>query len=133
MDSLSNGEMNAGVVYEESVRSEFWASHANQLKATSNASNETRHRIPLDVLVNTFQIKTPGTDKPVSLRAKSDTTSLLPRRWTNRKHRPLSLSQWDSNTRSYESARLDCDGAHWLAISYPINAGEDLKPENPGL
>lgn len=92
MDSLPNREMNANVVYEASVGSEVWVGHAYQLKATSNTSNKTRHRIPLDVLVDTFQIKNPGTDRSVSVRAKSETTSLLPRSWTNRKDRPLSRS-----------------------------------------
>ncbi|CAH8542048.1 unnamed protein product [Schistosoma rodhaini] len=76
------------VVYEVSVGSEVWIRQANQLKATSIASSENRHRIPLDVLLDTFEIKTPGTDRSISVQAKSDTTSLLPR-WTNRKHRPV--------------------------------------------
>ena len=93
------------VVYEVSVGSEVWIRHANQLKATSIASSENRHRIPLDVLLDTFEIKTPGTDRSVSVQAKSDTTSLLSRRWTDRKRRPVTRLQLDPSTRSYESAQ----------------------------
>ncbi|CAH8292020.1 unnamed protein product [Schistosoma rodhaini] len=93
------------MVYEVSVDSEVWIRHANQLKATSIASSENRHRITLDVLLDTFEIKTPGTDKSFSVQAKSDTTSLLPRRWTDRKRRPVTRLQLDPSTRSYESAQ----------------------------
>ncbi|CAI2724590.1 unnamed protein product [Schistosoma spindalis] len=92
------------VVYEVSVGSEVWVRHANQLKSTSIASNEIQYRLLLDVLLDTFEIKTPGTDRSVSVQAKSD-TSLLPRRWTNRKHRPVTRLQLDPSTRSYESAQ----------------------------
>ncbi|CAH8498480.1 unnamed protein product [Schistosoma intercalatum] len=92
------------VVYEVSVGSEVWVRHANQLKATSIASNKIQYRLPLDVLLDTFEIKTPGIDTSVSVQEKSD-TSLLPRRWTNRKHRPVTRLQLDPSTRSYESAQ----------------------------
>ncbi|CAH8597133.1 unnamed protein product [Schistosoma guineensis] len=92
------------VVYEVSVGSEVWVRHADQLKANSIASNKIQYRLPLDVLLDTFEIKTPGIDTSVSVQEKSD-TSLLPRRWTNRKHRPVTQLQLDPSTRSYESAQ----------------------------
>lgn len=93
------------VVYEVSVGSEIWVRHANQLKSTSISNNETQHRLPLDVLLDTFEIKTPETDRTVKVQTKDDTTSLLPRRWTNRKRKPVKRLQLDPNTRSYESAQ----------------------------
>ncbi|VDP04287.1 unnamed protein product [Schistosoma margrebowiei] len=92
------------VVYEVSVGSEVWILHANQLKANSIASNKIQYRLPLDVLLDTFGVKTPGTDTSVSVQEKSD-TSLLPRLWINRKHRPVTRLQLDPSTRSYESAQ----------------------------
>ncbi|CAH8586536.1 unnamed protein product [Schistosoma curassoni] len=50
------------------------------------------------------KIKTPGTDMSVSVQGKSDNSS-LPRRWTNRKHKPVTQLQLDPSTRSYESAQ----------------------------
>ncbi|KAK4467318.1 hypothetical protein MN116_000305 [Schistosoma mekongi] len=93
------------VVYEVSVGSEVWVRHANQLKPTCIANNETRYRLPLDVLLDTFEINIPETDRTVAVQTKDGTTSLLPRRWTNRKHKPVQRLQVNPNTRSYESAQ----------------------------
>lgn len=113
MNIWLNRAKNGSVVYKLSVDSEVWARHANQLKTILITSNETRHGIHINILLDTFEIQTPGTDRSFSVQAKSDTTSLLPRRWTNRRHRPVTQSRVDTNTRSYKFAqRRDVSGIY---------------------
>lgn len=57
-------------VYEVSDGSEVWVRHANQMKATSIASNENRHILPLGVLLDISEIETPETDRSVSVQVE---------------------------------------------------------------
>lgn len=67
-------QMEGNMVYQVSVGSEAWVRHANWQKATLTFCNETRHRVARDVLMDTLEIRTPETYKPVSVQGKSDTT-----------------------------------------------------------
>ncbi|CAH8435306.1 unnamed protein product [Schistosoma rodhaini] len=99
-----------------SVGLEVWVHHANQLKATSIDNNKTQYRTAPEVLLDTFEITPPRTDSPISLQAKNDTTSLLPKRWANRRHRPVTSLQLDTITRSYEPAQRGGVSVIWIGL-----------------
>ena len=90
------------VVYDVAVDGDIWVRHQNQLRPRHSQNNDSNVNIPLDLLLDTFDLERISSTPVASLDPPAEVdATLLPRRWTDRQRRPIQRMQVDSRRTHY--------------------------------
>ena len=82
---------NGKLLYDVLVGTEIWVRHRDQLRhRETNPRKQPQETLPLDLLLDTFRLSSTNTEcegQPSGTEHRTLDTSLLPRRWTDRRRR----------------------------------------------